>query len=95
MFGSLFKKKPEAADLPMQGQPVHVNVAPASRAQCRRHLARLLHLMEHVAKPHLPATVTDAAIEEMRRRRKMRAAAGIDAPQDRDGIQKLLDGMEG
>lgn len=93
MFG-FGRKKSEVASLSLQGQPVHINVAPASRQQCRRHLARLLSLMNHIAKPHLPAHITDAAIEEMRQRRRHLAAAGIDAPQDRAGIERLLADMK-
>lgn len=77
-----------------QGQPVHINLEPASTARVLRVLHRMIRLIEHQAKPHLPAVVIEEAAQEFNRSRRLLAAQGINIPSDRTGIEALIAEVE-
>ena len=92
-----FKNKPEAvvpkvvpAQTVMTGQPVHLNLDPASNKAMIRSLSRMVRLTEYQTKTHLDPAQLEIAQEEFNKRRQMLLANGMNVPSDTDGIVLLI-----
>jgi len=80
----------EAPTVTTVGHPIHVNEAGNSQRSRLRHLSRLLNLADAVSKPNVLEEKRAELLQEYERRILQLKLIGIEVPQDRVGVEKLI-----